>query len=103
MFFSVALLGRFDNGTRDGDKEQNTIFNKSHENNNDVEGHHPDFIIPVSVHVTDVNDNIPQFIGNTPYHLNISEVTLVKYPYIRYYCYQSNYLFWGVSIYRVKH
>ena len=90
MFFSVALLGRFDNGTRDGDKEQNTIFNKSHENNNDVEGNHPDFIIPVSVHVTDVNDNIPQFIGNTPYHLNISEVTLVKYfPCIRYYFYQS--------------
>ena len=92
MFFSVALLGRFDNGTRDGDKEQNTIFNKSHENNNDVEGNHPDFIIPVSVHVTDVNDNIPQFIGNTPYHLNISEVTLVKYPYIRYYCYQSTHI-----------
>ena len=91
MFFLVALLGRFDNDTRDGDKKQNTILNKSHENNNDVEGNHPDFIIPVSVHVTDVNDNIPQFIGNTPYHLNISEVTLVKYfPYIRYYFYQSN-------------
>ena len=90
MFFSAALLGRFDNDTRDGDEEQNKIFNKSHENSNDVEENHPDFIIPVSVHVTDVNDNIPQFIGNTPYHLNISEVTLVNhFPYQYYYFYES--------------
>ena len=90
MFFSAALLGRFENDTRDGDNKQNTIFNNSQENSNDVEGNHPDFIIPVSVHVTDVNDNIPQFIGNTPYHLNISEVTLVShFPYKSYYFYQS--------------
>ena len=41
---------------------------------------HPDFIIPVSVHVTDVNDNTPQFVGRAPYRLNISELTLVSSP-----------------------
>ena len=90
MFFLAALLGRFDNNTRDGDNKQNTINNNTHENNNDVEGNHPDFIIPVSVHVTDVNDNVPQFVGNTPYHLNISEVTLVNpFPYNLNYFYYS--------------
>lgn len=32
--------------------------------------------IPVTVHVTDVNDNVPQFVG-APYTINVSELTLV--------------------------
>nr|CAD7397117.1 unnamed protein product [Timema poppensis] len=36
----------------------------------------PAFVIPVSIRVTDANDNAPQFI-NAPYVLNISEVTVV--------------------------
>uniref|UniRef100_A0A1B6EHK3 Cadherin domain-containing protein n=2 Tax=Cuerna arida TaxID=1464854 RepID=A0A1B6EHK3_9HEMI len=36
----------------------------------------PGFEIPVSIRVTDVNDNAPRFI-NAPYILNISEVTVV--------------------------
>ncbi|CAG9859531.1 unnamed protein product [Phyllotreta striolata] len=36
----------------------------------------PGFVVPVSVRVTDVNDNAPAFI-NAPYVLNISEVTVV--------------------------
>ncbi|XP_054273277.1 protocadherin Fat 2-like [Macrosteles quadrilineatus] len=36
----------------------------------------PGFVIPVSIRVTDVNDNAPKFI-NAPYILNISEVTVV--------------------------
>lgn len=36
----------------------------------------PGFVIPVNVRVTDVNDNSPVFI-NSPYILNISEVTVV--------------------------
>ena len=45
---------------------------------NNIDDNNPDFIIPISVHVTDVNDNIPQFIGQTPYQLNISELTIVS-------------------------
>ena len=52
------------------DKSRNGILGKSRG--------HPDFIIPVSVHVTDVNDNTPQFVGRTPYRLNISELTVVS-------------------------
>ena len=33
----------------------------------------PDFAIPVSIRVTDVNDNAPSFLG-APYTLNISGV-----------------------------
>ncbi|KAJ8951840.1 hypothetical protein NQ318_019815 [Aromia moschata] len=36
----------------------------------------PGFVIPVSIRVTDANDNAPVFI-NAPYVLNISEVTVV--------------------------
>uniref|UniRef100_A0A1B6C9V6 Cadherin domain-containing protein n=1 Tax=Clastoptera arizonana TaxID=38151 RepID=A0A1B6C9V6_9HEMI len=36
----------------------------------------PGFQIPVNIRVTDVNDNSPQFV-NSPYILNISEVTVV--------------------------
>ena len=36
----------------------------------------PDFTIPVSIRVTDVNDNAPSFVG-APYTLNISELSLV--------------------------
>nr|CAD7437671.1 unnamed protein product [Timema bartmani] len=36
----------------------------------------PAFVIPVSIRVTDANDNAPQFV-NAPYVLNISEVTVV--------------------------
>ena len=28
-------------------------------------------------HDTDVNDNVPYFVNGSPYHLNISELTLV--------------------------
>ena len=34
------------------------------------------FTIPVVVRVTDVNDNTPNFV-DAPYHLNISELTIV--------------------------
>ena len=36
----------------------------------------PDFTIPVSIRVTDVNDNAPSFVGS-PYTLNVSELSLV--------------------------
>ena len=36
----------------------------------------PEFTIPVNIHVTDVNDNVPVFV-NAPYKLNISELTIV--------------------------
>ncbi|XP_031775715.1 protocadherin-16 isoform X3 [Apis florea] len=36
----------------------------------------PGFVIPVNIRVTDANDNAPQFV-NSPYVLNISEVTVV--------------------------
>ena len=55
---------------------QNDVDFENDDNN--IEDNHPDFIIPVSVHVTDVNDNIPQFVGKTPYQLNISELTIVS-------------------------
>ncbi|CAG2068161.1 unnamed protein product, partial [Timema podura] len=35
----------------------------------------PAFVIPVSIRVTDANDNAPQFV-NAPYVLNISEVRI---------------------------
>ena len=38
---------------------------------------HPLFSIPVHIHVTDVNDNVPQWVNGAPYKLNISELTLV--------------------------
>lgn len=40
------------------------------------------FVIPVNVHVTDVNDNAPKWIG-APYHLTLSEVTVpdTRYAY----------------------
>ena len=55
---------------------QDNVDYESDDNN--IEDNNPDFIIPISVHVTDVNDNIPQFIGKTPYQLNISELTIVS-------------------------
>ncbi|KAK4880119.1 hypothetical protein RN001_008265 [Aquatica leii] len=36
----------------------------------------PGFVIPISIRVTDANDNAPKFV-NAPYVLNISEVTVV--------------------------
>lgn len=36
----------------------------------------PGFVIPISIRVTDANDNAPVFV-NAPYVLNISEVTVV--------------------------
>ena len=36
----------------------------------------PDFTIPVTIRVTDVNDNAPSFVGS-PYTLNVSELSLV--------------------------
>ena len=73
--FSIpALLGRLINDT---ENETNDIKNDYDIDNSD-DDHHPDFIIPVSVHVTDVNDNTPKFVGKMPYRLNISEITLVS-------------------------
>ena len=46
----------------------------------DVPGSNDDqplFSIPVHIHVTDVNDNVPQWVNGAPYKLNISELTLV--------------------------
>ena len=81
-FKLAALLGRFDNDTKGG--EIKGVFNieNDYEDINNVEESHPDFSIPVSVHVTDVNDNTPQFAGQTPYLLNISELTLVRFVFI---------------------
>ena len=49
----------------------NVPLNQQRSNNID-----PDFTIPVSIRVTDVNDNAPSFVGS-PYTLNISELSLV--------------------------
>lgn len=35
----------------------------------------PGFVIPISIRVTDANDNAPKFV-NAPYVLNISEVSI---------------------------
>ena len=61
--------------TENGGSQDNVDYESD---DNNIEDNNPDFIIPISVHVTDVNDNIPQFIGKTPYQLNISELTIVS-------------------------
>ena len=81
MLFVIALLGRL-NKTKDKDDEETQVIENDYDDtkNTLIDEGHPDFIIPVSVHVTDVNDNTPQFVGRTPYQLNISELTLVGTP-----------------------
>ena len=37
----------------------------------------PGFTIPISIRVTDVNDNAPSFLAAAPYMLNVSELSLV--------------------------
>ena len=74
----LALLGRRKNDTDKKDAIQDGEIKNDYDDENNVEDSHPDFIIPVSVHVTDINDNTPQFVGKAPYHLNISELILVS-------------------------
>ena len=83
IFFYQALLGRFNNESKIEDKKENLDIGNDFKGENNVEESHPDFIIPISVHVTDVNDNTPQFVGVTPYVLNISELTLVSLPQLQ--------------------
>ena len=80
FLFAIALLGRLNKSKEQDDEEAQVIENDYEDTKNNLndEGH-PDFIIPVSVHVTDVNDNTPQFVGRSPYRLNISELTLVSF------------------------
>ena len=88
ILYFVAILGRFDNASKaeNDSLEKRMIDGKGdfdYDNNeNNIEDNHPDFMIPISVHVTDVNDNIPKFVGNTPYQLNISELTIVSLTYL---------------------
>ena len=77
----IALLGRLNKTKEKDDEEAQVIENDYDDTKNSLsDDGHPDFIIPVSVHVTDVNDNTPQFVGRAPYRLNISELTLVSSP-----------------------
>ena len=68
---NLVLMQKLDKEGRDGPSSFSVNVQCTRINASD-----PEFAIPVNVHVTDVNDNVPQFLG-TPYKLNISELTIV--------------------------